>query len=176
MSLPRLTPEKITQLQKDNIFCNHIITHLQCSPHENYFTDIMGTLHKMVIDFNSMISSVVIQKILIKYLLHTLHDSLAHVGATKLYHFIKKALLFSKNVKMIHKYVRTCKKCQIMNYQKQNYIIYYISLRHYKITYPLILWTLIIPQHRVTHTPSLQFSTSQVTLWQPSSLTKKPGL
>ena len=41
-------------------------------------------LTQKVIDFNSMFSSVVIPKILIKYPLHTSHDSLDHIGATKL--------------------------------------------------------------------------------------------
>ena len=35
----------------------------------------MGILHKKVIDFNSIFSSVAIPKILIKYLLHASHDS-----------------------------------------------------------------------------------------------------
>ena len=82
MCLPELTLGKITQLQKDDTFCNNIITHLHYSSHENYFTDVMGTLHKKVIDFNSTSSSVIIPEILIKYLLNALHDSLGHVGAT----------------------------------------------------------------------------------------------
>ena len=74
MSLPELSPEKITQLQKNDIFCNDIINHMHFNPDENYFTDAMGILHKKVTDFNSMFSSIVMPKILIKYLLHTSHD------------------------------------------------------------------------------------------------------
>ena len=44
----------------------------------------MGILHKKVIDFNSRFSAVVKPQILIKYLLHTLHNSLGHTGAMKL--------------------------------------------------------------------------------------------
>ena len=122
MSHPKLTSNKIIQLQKNDTFCNNIITHLHCNAHENYFTDAIGILHKKVIDFNSMFSSVVIPKILIKCLLHTSHHSLYHIGATKLYHFIKKFYYFQGMWKIIHKNVRTCKKCQIMNLQKPNYI------------------------------------------------------
>ena len=94
MSLLKLTPEKISQLTKNDTLCNHIITLLQCSSPEDYFTDTMDILHKKVIDFHSTFSSVVIPKILTKYLLHALYDSLGHVGATKLYHFIKRLYYF----------------------------------------------------------------------------------
>ena len=90
MSLPGLTSEKITQLQKHNtLSLTYSAAHMKI-----YSTDAMGILHKKVIDFNSMFSSVVIPKILIKYLLHTFHDSLGHVGATKLYNFIKRFYYF----------------------------------------------------------------------------------
>ena len=36
----------------------------------------------------------VLLKILIKYLLHASHDSLGHVGAMKLYHFLKRLYYF----------------------------------------------------------------------------------
>ena len=54
----------------------------------------MGILHKKVIDFNSTFSSVVVPKIIIKYLLPTSHDSLGHDGATKLYYFLKRLYYF----------------------------------------------------------------------------------
>ena len=57
---------------------------MHCNTNENYFTDAMGILHKKVIDFINTFSLVVIPKKLIKYLLHVSHDSLGHVGATKL--------------------------------------------------------------------------------------------
>ena len=107
MSLPKLTPDKITLLQQQDTFCNNILTRLHCNPHDTYFTDSMGILHKKVIDFNSTFSSVVVPKLLIKYLLHTLHNSLGHVGAKKLYHFIKSIYYFPNMRKAIHKYVRT---------------------------------------------------------------------
>ena len=82
----------------------------------------MGILHKKVIDFNNTFSSVVIPKILIKYLMHASHDSLGHVGAIKLYHFLKRLYYFQGMWKEIHQYVRSCQKCQIMNLQKPHYI------------------------------------------------------
>ena len=88
MSLPELTPEKIIKLQKNDTFYNNIIHHMHCNTNNNYFTVAMGILHKKVIDFNSTFSSVVVPKILIRYLLHTSHDSLGYVEATKLYHFL----------------------------------------------------------------------------------------
>ena len=75
---------------------------------ENYITDTMGILHKNVMDFNSTFSSVVIPKILIKYLLHASHDSPGHVGGMKLYHFIKGLYYFQGMWKEIHQYVRSC--------------------------------------------------------------------
>ena len=95
---------------------------MHCNPHDKYFTDFMGILHKKAIDFNSTSSSVVVLRVLTKYLLYAWHDSLGHIGATKLYHFIKRIYYFPKMRKTIHKYVRTCKKCQIMNLQKLNCI------------------------------------------------------
>ena len=70
------------------------LTCIAASSYKNYFTDAIGILHTKVIDFNSTFSSVVIPKILIKYLLHALHDALGHFGATKLYHFIKRVYFF----------------------------------------------------------------------------------
>ena len=90
MSLPELTPDKITLLQKQDPFCNKIPAHLHCNAYDKYFTDSMGIFAKKVIDFNSTFSSVVLPKILIKYLLHASHDSLGHVVAMKLYHYIKR--------------------------------------------------------------------------------------
>ena len=78
----------------------------------------MGILHKKVVNFNS--TSIVVPKILTEYLLHASHDSLGHVGATKLYHFIKIPFISqTREIQYIN--VRTCKKCQIMNLQKPNY-------------------------------------------------------
>ena len=90
----------------------------------------MGILHKNIIDFNSTFSSVVVPNILIKYLLHTFHDSLGHVGATELYHIFKSLYYFQGMWKTIHKYVRTCQKCQIMNLQKPNYINLHQDIAH----------------------------------------------
>ena len=70
-----------------------------------YFTDSMEILHKKVIDFNSTFTSVVVPKVLIKYLLYILHAALGHVGATKLYHFIKMIYYFPNMRKTIHKYI-----------------------------------------------------------------------
>ena len=89
MSLPEVTPDKITLLQQKDTFCNNILIHLHCNPHDKYFTDSMGILHKKVIDFNSTFSSVVVPKVLIRNLLHASHNLIGHIGATKLYHFIK---------------------------------------------------------------------------------------
>ena len=121
MSLSKLTPEKITQLQKNDIFCNNIINHMHCKLTWKLLHICHGHLTQKVTDFNSTFSPVVVPKIVIKYLLYTSHDSLGHVGATKLYHFIKRLYYFSGMQKIIHKYIRTCQKCQIMNLQKPNY-------------------------------------------------------
>ena len=43
--------------------------------------------------FQSTFSAMVIPQILMKYFLHASHDLLVHSGATKLYHFLKKALV-----------------------------------------------------------------------------------
>ena len=119
MSLPELTPDKVT-LQ--DTFCNNILTNMHCNSHDKYFTDPMGILHKTLVDLNSTFSSIVVPKMLIKYLLHAFHNSLGHIGAMKLYHFIKRLYYFPNRRKTIHKYVRTCQQCQIMNLQKPNYI------------------------------------------------------
>ena len=75
-------------------FCYSVmLTQASTDTNENYFTDSMGTLHKKIIDFTTF-SSVVIPKILIKYLLHTSHDSLGHIGVTGLYHFLKRLYYF----------------------------------------------------------------------------------
>ena len=113
MSLPELTPYKITLLQQRDTFCNNIITHQHCNPHDKYFTDSMGILHKKVIDCNSTFSSIEVSKVLIKYLLHASHDSLGHVGATKLYHFIKRLYYFPDMKKVIRRYMRTCKNVKL---------------------------------------------------------------
>ena len=66
---------------------------------------------------------------------------------------------------MIHTYIRTCKNYQIMNLQKPNYINLHQDIAQTPDNQLSIdLMILIIPQHRVTHMPSLQFRTSQVTL------------
>ena len=136
MSLPELTPEKIIKLQKNDTFCNNIIHHIHCNTNKNYFTDAMGISHKKVIDFNRTFSSVVIPKILIKYLLHASHDSLGHIGATKLYHFFKRLYYFQGMWKTVHRYVRTSQICQIMNLQKKTISIYTkILLKPHKVTY-----------------------------------------
>ena len=46
MSLPMLAPDKITLLQQKDTFCNDILTHLHCNPHEKYFMDSIGILHR----------------------------------------------------------------------------------------------------------------------------------
>ena len=97
ISLPQITPEKIEQLQKNDTFCNNILQQMHCNMNKNYFTDAMGILHKKVIDFNTTFSSVVIPRILIKYLLHASYDSLGHVGATKIIPFPQKALLLPRH-------------------------------------------------------------------------------
>ena len=122
MSLPELTPKKIIKLQKKDTFCNYILHHIHCNTNENYFKDTMGILHKKVIDFNSTFLSVVVPKILIKYLQHASHNSLGHIGAALLYHFLKRLYYFLGMWKIVHRYIRTCQKCQIVNLQKTNYI------------------------------------------------------
>ena len=86
------------------------------------FKDAIGILHKMVVDINSAFSAVVIPQILIKYLLHALHDLLGYVGATKLYHFFKWLYYFQGMRRKLHKYVRFYHKYQIMNLQIPNFI------------------------------------------------------
>ena len=70
-------------------FTKNTIQHIGCSKYNNYFIDAIGILHKKVIDFNNVFSTVVIPQILIKYLLHASHNLLGHVGTTKMYHFLK---------------------------------------------------------------------------------------
>ena len=120
ISLSELTPKN--QTTKDDIFCNNIIHHIHCKSNENYFIDTMGILHKSITDFNIIFLSVVVPKILIKYLLHAAHDSLGYVGATKLYYLLKRLYYFQGMEKAINWYVRTCQKCLIINLQKPNYI------------------------------------------------------
>ena len=75
----------------------------------------MGILHKQVIDFNSVLSAVVLPQILIKYLLHASHDTLGHVGATKFYHFLKLLYYVKDMRRKLHEYMKSCHKCQIIN-------------------------------------------------------------
>ena len=54
--------------------------------------------------------------------MHASHESLGHVGAMKLYHFLKRCYYFQVMRRKIHQYVRSCHKYQIMNLQKPHYI------------------------------------------------------
>ena len=113
MSLSELTSEKV-KLQKNDTFCKNIMQHIDCSKHYDYFVDAAGIQYRKVIDFNSTFSGIVIPQSLIKYLLHTLHDSFEHVGATKLYYFLKRFYYFQGMRRKIHQYVRSFHKCHIM--------------------------------------------------------------
>ena len=73
--------------------------------YNNYLVDATGILHKKVIGFNSTFSALGILQILIKYLLHALHNSLGHVGATKLYQFLKWLYYFEGISRTIYQYV-----------------------------------------------------------------------
>ena len=115
MSLPELTPEKVIKLQKNDIVCKNIIHHISFSKYDNYFIDAIGILNKKVFDLNYVFSAIVIPQILIKYLLHASRNLLGHVGATKLYHFLKWLYYFQGRRRKLHQYVRSCHKCQIMN-------------------------------------------------------------
>ena len=75
-----------------------------------------------VIDFNGVLSAVVVPQILIKYLLHASHDSLGHVWAMKLYHFLKQLYYLKGMRRKLHEYMRSFHKCQIMNLQKPRFI------------------------------------------------------
>ena len=57
-----------------------------------------------------------------KFLLLASHDSLGHIGAMKLYHFLKRLYYFQWHEKEIHQYVRSCHKCQIMNLEAPHFI------------------------------------------------------
>ena len=122
MSLPELTPDKVTKLQNNDAFCKNIMLHIVCSKHDNYFIDATGSLHKKVNDFNNTFSAIVVPQILIKYLLHASCDSFRHVGATKLYHFLKRLYYFQGMKRKIQQYVRSCHKYQILNLQKPHFI------------------------------------------------------
>ena len=98
MSLPELTPDKVTKLQKIDTICKTILQHIDCSKHDNYLTVATGILHNKVIVFNGKFSAIVIPQILIKYLLHASQDSLGHIGATNL-PFSQEALLLSEHEK-----------------------------------------------------------------------------
>ena len=90
MSLPELTLDIVIELKKNDIFCKKILQHIHCSKKDNYFIDTIDILGKKVINFNSTFSAMAIPKVLIKYFLHTSHDSLQHTGTTKLYYFLKR--------------------------------------------------------------------------------------
>ena len=82
----------------------------------------------------------VIPQILIKYLLHSSNDSLGHVGATKLYQFLKRLHYFQGMRKKIHQYVRSWHKCQIMITQKPTLLTCIkISQNFHRIPYPIDL-------------------------------------
>ena len=105
------------------MFFKNILQYIGCSKYDNYFKDAMGILHKKVVDFKGVFSAIVMPQIIIKYLLHASHDSLGHVSATKLYHFLKWLHYFQGMRRRLHEYVRSCYKCQIiMNLQKPNFI------------------------------------------------------
>ena len=106
MSLPELTLDKVMKLQESDAFCKNILQHISCSKQENYLQDAKVVLHKKVIDFDNIFSAAVVPQILIKYLLHTSHDLLVHVGVTKLYHFLKQLYYFKGMGKKLHEYVR----------------------------------------------------------------------
>ena len=53
---------------------------------------------------------------------HASHDTLGHVGAIKLYHFLKQLCYFKGMRSKLHEYVRSYHKCQIMNLQKLKFI------------------------------------------------------
>ena len=102
MSLLEFTPDKVIKLQKNDTFFKNILQHIQYSKNDNYFIDPMGILHKKVIDFNNAFSGILIPPILNKYLLHASHNSLGHVGAMKLNHFINRLYYFQGMRKKIH--------------------------------------------------------------------------
>ena len=78
---------------------------------------------------NRTFSAIGIPQILIKYLLHASHNSLGHIGATKLYHFLKRLYYFQGRRRIIHQHVRSCPKCQIMNLQNHTFLNY-IKILH----------------------------------------------
>ena len=122
ISLSETTPDKVMKWQESGVFCKNILQRISCSKHENYFQDALGILQKKVIDFNNVSPAVVVPQILMKYLLHTSHHSIRHLEATKLYHFPLMDLLFQRDERKLHAYVRFCHKCQIMNLQKPRFI------------------------------------------------------
>ena len=138
MSLLEFTPDKVIKLNKNDTFCRHILQHIHCSRNDNYFIDAMGILHKKVTNFNSTFSAVVVPQILIKSLLHASYDSLGHVGAMTLCHFLKRLYYFQGIRKQTHQYVRSCHKSQIMNLQNHT-LLTYIKILHkfHGIIYPL---------------------------------------
>ena len=142
MSLPEITPDKVMKLQESDDFCKNILQHINCCKHENYSQDATGILHKKVIDFNNVFSAVVVPQILIKYLLHTSHNLLGHVGATKLYHFLKWLYYFKHMKKKLQEYVMSCHKGQIMNLQKPRFIDLYHDISQTPPTRSPIYWSL----------------------------------
>ena len=117
---------------------SNIIQHINCSRYDIYFIDAIGILHKKVLGFNSTLSAIVVPHILKKYLLHASHDSLGHVGATKLYHFLKQLYYFQGKGIKLYQYVRSCHKCQIINLQKPNLFTYTKTFHKPQKTYPHI--------------------------------------
>ena len=89
MSLPELTPEEITQLPKkwyilQQQYHSHALQPIRelLHRHHGHLTQKSHWLQQYILICSHT-------KILIKCILHTMHDSLGHIGATKLYHFIK---------------------------------------------------------------------------------------
>ena len=122
MSLPKLTSKILTQLQKNDTFCNNIITYMHCSPCGNYFTDAIGILHKKRHWLQQYI-------LICSHTKKNLLTSITHItwllrsGWTyKTISFYKKALLLSRHAENNTQICKNLSKCQILNLQKPHYI------------------------------------------------------
>ena len=113
------------KLQKSGVFCKNILHHKVSSKFENYFQKAMAVLHKKVADFNSVFSACSCTTNSHKIFTTCITQ------LTRIYwsHEIIPFPNWSYNSKgmrwKLHRYVRSCHKCQIMILQKPKFIDLY---------------------------------------------------
>ena len=125
MSLPKLTLDKVTKLQKNDTFCKNNTT-LRLQWHDNYFIDATGILHKKGIIFNSSFSTVVIPQIPIEYLLHA-SRFIRTLWIHEIGPFPQEALLLSRHA---GKHTNMLDHVTMSNYEFINTTLYWLTSRY----------------------------------------------